>query len=285
MIKKLVLFLVVALLLSATEKNNLQKYYKMIDKDIKSYIKLQLQTSLENKKLVKKRIIDTLAKKLVHSAIYIKEEYISSEQDVFNNEIFKSLTKIYKSRLLDLEARYANNRKKLASLKKLIKQIKLKADSIKKQEQRIQRYGLFSKGSLINVALKVDEVIDNYAVSSYPISHISLDDIKPPLLKYNILNTQENHFLLLKHLGDDSVLSILDGKIVYMDKINNKYLIVIKHRNNLFSVYYNIAFLAKNIEIGSDIIKGEEIGKVNKVLFFRFLHGKKDINIKALLRD
>jgi len=42
-------------------------------------------------------------------------------------------------------------------------------------------------------------------------------------------------------------------------------------------------YMVINDKVYAEVIKGEEIGEINKVLFFRFLYGKKDIDIKALL--
>ena len=215
---------------------------------------------------------------MAYSSVYIKEEYISSENDVLNNEIFKIATKVYKRKLKTLDKTYKQNRQKLYSLENLLKNLKQKIDKTeqKKQNTKVIPY--------VDVNKKINNIIDSFSsIKKENISSIDLNAFVTPVYKFSVEKKSKDGFLLLKPIDNNKVVATLNGKIVYIDKLNNGFFVILRHQNNIFSIYLDLDAIKQHIAIGQKINAGEVLGYATNTIAFKITHRKKTLDALFLI--
>ena len=96
-----------------------------------------------------------------------------------------------------------------------------------------------------------------------------------PIYKIKIYNDS----ITIKPYTPESVVrSILNGKVVYIGENNDKKIIVIKHKNNLFSIYANLDKISPLLKKGSYVKRGQIIARVKNSLEFEVTYKEKPIN-------
>jgi len=96
-----------------------------------------------------------------------------------------------------------------------------------------------------------------------------------PIYKIRIYNDS----ITIKPYKQNSVVrSILNGRIVYIGENNDKKIIVIKHKNNLFSIYANLDKISPLLKKGSYVRRGQIIARVKDSLEFEVTYKEKPIN-------
>ena len=221
--KVLFVFVFLASLMHSNQfdaQNRLKEYYKKLENDIKIYTQTELKSAFKDKKRVKQQIINTLAKNMAYSAVYIKEEYISSENDVFNNEILKVVTKVYKTKLKRLDKTYKQNRQKLFSLENLLKNLKQKVDKLEFNTKNQKS----KTSSINNINQKIDSIIDSFSSTRKEnISTLDLNSFIAPIDNFDLKEQTKDGFLLLQPTQNNKVLATLDAKVIYIDRFNNSF--------------------------------------------------------------
>lgn len=103
-----------------------------------------------------------------------------------------------------------------------------------------------------------------------------------PIYKIKIFNES----IELKPLKpNEKVRSILNGKVVLAKRtphLNN--VVIIKHRDNLYTIYANIDKIAPTIKKGKVVRKGYVIGRVNRKLTFEVTKNRYHINPLDLIK-
>ena len=128
----LAILITVSLSLFAESKELLNNYIK-INESLKKSLESELRLIEQNRRSLKEKVTDVLANDLVFSNVYIQKEYISGERDLFNNEIFKSLSEIYKQDFKEINRNIPKTTNNLFDMLKLkIKASYYKITSIKK---------------------------------------------------------------------------------------------------------------------------------------------------------
>lgn len=102
-----------------------------------------------------------------------------------------------------------------------------------------------------------------------------------PIYKIKVYNDS----ITIKPYRPNSVVrSILSGRVVYIGENNDKKIIVIKHKNNLFSIYANLDKVSPLLKKGSYVKRGQIIARVKDALEFEVTYKEKPINpIKIIL--
>jgi len=96
-----------------------------------------------------------------------------------------------------------------------------------------------------------------------------------PIYKIRVYNDS----ITIKPYKQNSVVrSILSGRIVYIGENNDKKIIVIKHKNNLFSIYANLDKISPLLKKGSYVRRGQIIARVKDSLEFEVTYKEKPIN-------
>ncbi len=101
---------------------------------------------------------------------------------------------------------------------------------------------------------------------------------------YNIEIPNEN--IELKPLSSNAkVRNVLNGKIIMAKWTPHlRYVVIVKHTNNLYTIYANLDKLAPYIKKGRRIKKGYTLGRVNRKLIFEVTKNKAHINPLELIR-
>ena len=96
-----------------------------------------------------------------------------------------------------------------------------------------------------------------------------------PVYKIKVYNDS----ITIKPYRQNSVVrSILSGRVVYIGENNDKKIIVIKHKNNLFSIYANLDKISPLLKKGSYVKRGQIIARVKDSLEFEVTYKEKPIN-------
>lgn len=94
-----------------------------------------------------------------------------------------------------------------------------------------------------------------------------------------------NEFVTLSVNKRSEVLSILDGKIVFAkDTAMLKKVVIIEHKNGLYTIYSYLNEIPSNIAIGVNVKKGTIIAYVNDKLNFEVTQKDKHINPLDLIK-
>ncbi len=96
-----------------------------------------------------------------------------------------------------------------------------------------------------------------------------------PVYKIRIYNDS----ITIKAKRPNSVVrSILSGRVVYIGENNDKKIIVIRHRHDLFSIYANLEKISPILKKGSYVKRGQIIARVKNTLEFEVTYKEKPIN-------
>jgi len=88
-----------------------------------------------------------------------------------------------------------------------------------------------------------------------------------------------NDSITIKPYKKNSVVrSILNGRIIYIGKEDNKKIIIIKHKNDIFSIYANLDEISPILKRGSYVKKGQIIARVKDSLEFEVTYKERPIN-------
>jgi len=97
-----------------------------------------------------------------------------------------------------------------------------------------------------------------------------------PIYKMKIFNES---VVLRSSKQNAKVRTVLDGSIIYAEKtaiLDN--VIIVKHKNNLHSIYAHLSKIAPTIRVGKRVKKGYTIGRVYRELTFEVTQGTKHLN-------
>lgn len=96
-----------------------------------------------------------------------------------------------------------------------------------------------------------------------------------PIYKIRIYNDS----ITIKPYKPNSVVrSILNGKVIYIGTSNDKKIIIIRHKHDLFSIYANLDKISPILKKGSYVKKGQIIARVKNSLEFEVTYKERPIN-------
>ena len=103
-----------------------------------------------------------------------------------------------------------------------------------------------------------------------------------PIYKMKIFNES---VILRAKKQNAKVMSVLDGSVIYAEKtpiLDN--VIIVKHKNNLHTIYAHLSQIAPTIRVGKKVKKGYTIGRVRRELTFEATQDSKHINPMRLIK-
>ena len=260
--------------------------------ELENFIKQQLQEKIRYKKLKAKQAISLKKLKQKYKQYQEKLEFIIKKQNSLNNLLTK--LKIIKKETIKKE----KERKRLERLKRLrelkakkekeerLKKQKLKAKKVKfKSQTQPKSKEVFFKSKKRfkeNIDLKVKNIgstLKGIQISSYygkktiaPLKHYKIvkkfGEYYDPIYKIKLFN---DSISLKSTIPNAKVYSVFKGKVVYA-KYNTGELgnvVIIKHKNNLHTIYSQLSKIPKSIRVGQWIKKGYVIGRVKDILVFQ----------------
>ncbi len=185
-------------------------------------------------------------------------------------------------------------KEKAAMLKEKIKALKKLRLQQKRAQEAAAKAGKAVKYSLVKVP-KVKEYASSYMVSN--ITVYNGPKTIAPLKKakviknfgsfidpiYHIKSFSDN-ITLITLSNDKRVFNVLNGEVEYIGK--NPMLgkvVVVKHANNIHTIYADLDKISPLLHVGSKIKKGAVIGKIKRKLIFEATKNGKFINPKRLI--
>ena len=291
--------------------NDLKKGYETKAKNIQNQITNFISENYFNM-ILKPENINNLIKKEATNKIL--EKYSKKINSLINenrkiilqiNEINKQINNIMiqqkelKNKKLELAKLLKTQKKELKELTKekmtyKIKLIKLlkkqkflqnqlaKLKIIKKKKNRYQISKNFAKP--LNVK-KVGSIYYKPKISSY-FGPKTIPPVRGKIIKYfgsyidpiyhiKIYNTT----ITIKPYKPNSVVkAIFNGKVVYIGNNDDKKIIILKHKHDLFSIYANLSKISPILKKGFYVKKGQIIARVKNTLEFEVTYKENPIN-------
>jgi len=241
-------------------KQILKKYSIKISKILKQNKKIQKDIENINKKI--ENILE-LQKRYAQ-----KKEKLAMLLNKQKKEILmlKKQKQIYKKKLKQLVQKQKNLQNTLSQLKVVSNQ-----PTTRFTEEDVKRYGsVYIKPKVSNYkGIKTIPPLRGRIVKKFG-SYID------PIYKIRIYNPS---ITIQAYKPNSVVRAIFSGKVIYIGSTSfNKKIVVIKHKNNLFSIYANIDKISPIIKKGYNIKRGQIIGRIKNSLDFEITYKDRPIN-------
>ena len=240
---------------SAKKMENISIIYNDINQQIVNITKIILDIKNAKTKLEQRKLeLAKLQKK--------QKQYIIA----LNNIKAK-----YKARLQKIIAEQRKLQQRLSKLNIIkYKQTRTTNQNLAKIDQvRIKKYGnVYMKSRTIRYRGKKTipplrgKIVKRFGSYIDPIYHIKL----------------YNESITIKTKPNTKVRAIFDGTVVFVGNTNDGKMIVIKHKNQLHSIYAKLSRISPFIKKGYRVKRGEVIAKVNNELEFETTYKTSPIN-------
>ena len=236
---------------SEIQKSLLQQSSSKINELIKKQKDLEKNLSIINNKISTIKEKQKLLQKIKNQLKSIKRKKLAKIKEL---EIQKNR---YKKRLFHIVKKQKQLQKELQNLKIVKKKIKVKQiGSVYMKTSTASYYG---NKTIPPVRGKIVKKFGMYI---------------DPIYKLKIYNDS----ITIKTKPNSLVRSIFNGRIVFLLNKNDRKIVVIKHPNNMFSIYSNLSQISPLLNKGSYIKKGQIIGRVFNKLEFEITYKDKPIN-------
>ncbi len=291
------------------KKEFFQKYKKKNQEEI-----LKLSKNIEQNKALRKTLIQKRDKIKVSIDDVQREKKRYEIEKRKRKALLKKLAKqeaLYTRKLKDIFKKQTVIRLTLAKLNILkeeaVKEAKRKEKELKKRIAELKRLKLYNKKERAR-ALKTGQkahiiagVKHRSKASSYITSNITTYNglktiaplkapkvVKPfgpfidPVFKIKSFN---DSITLISKVGDKRVYNVLNGEVAFIGKnaMLGKF-VVIKHNNNIHTIYADLDRLSPFVKVGARLKKGAVVGKVRRKLIFEATKNGKFINPQRLIK-
>jgi murein DD-endopeptidase MepM/ murein hydrolase activator NlpD len=263
---------------------NDQNKNKIKIKKLKSFIKKDQKDKKNLKKLEKeyKKTLDKLSKK--------HKKYQKELKNIIKKQ--KQLSSLLSS--LNIMKKQEIKRSKLQKRKE---KERLKKERLAKQKKKKQSSKIYKQTKRFNENIAMD--VRSIGSSSSGIKTTKYYGVKTiaPLKRYTI-NKKFGYFYdkvyKIKFFNDSielkpksrnsKVYSVFSGKVVFAKKNSGllENVVIIKHKNNLHTIYSHLDRIAPTIRKGKWVKKGSVLGRVDEILNFQATKNSKYINPKDL---
>jgi murein DD-endopeptidase MepM/ murein hydrolase activator NlpD len=102
-----------------------------------------------------------------------------------------------------------------------------------------------------------------------------------PVYKIKIYN---DSITIKPYKQNELVRAIMPGKVVYIGESNNKKIVVLKHKGDIFSIYANLDKISPLLKKGMVVKRGQIIARVKNALEFEVTYKEKPINPLKVIR-
>ena len=267
------------------------------------------ETNIDN--IVMNEVLHTYTGLLRAKFKKTKSKYIklNKSMDLVKNEILKLSGRVdtLKSKKSDLDKLKISHKNSIITLDKKKKEYIRKLNRIKKEQNEIastlRKLNVTkvkrdktvikeSAGGKINVR-QIGSSYQHGALVKYrgsktiaPLNGYTITqdfgNYTDPIYKIKIFNES---VILRSNKANAKVKSVLDGNIIYAEKtpiLDN--VIIIKHKNNLHTIYAHLSQIAPTIRVGKRVKKGYTIGRVQRELTFEVTQDTKHLNPMRLIK-
>ncbi len=291
------------------KKEFFQKYKKKNQEEILKLSKNIEQNKELRRNLIKKRDAITAS---IKDVLQEKKKYESEKKK--REALLKQLAKqetIYTKKLKNIFKKQTVIRLTLAKLNILkeeaVKEAKRKERELKRRIAQLKKLKLRNKKEREN-SLKsgrrakiIAGVKHRSKASSYITNNITSyrgPKTMAPLKKARIIKpfgpfidpvfnikSFNDSVTLVSNVGDKRVYNVLNGEVAFIGKnaMLRKF-VVIKHKNNIHTIYADLDRLSPFVKVGAKLKKGAVIGKVKRKLIFEATKNGKFINPQRLIK-
>ena len=235
--------------------------YELTKKALDIYSK-KIENLLKNKNVIEQNI-KTTNQQII--SIINKQKLLKQKQAKL-----KSLLNKRKKELLSLKKKKIEYKKRLLVLIKKAKNLQKKLSKILKSKQNNKPV----KENYVYKGIKTIPPLNGKVVKYFG-SYID------PIYKIKIYN---DSITIKPYKNNEVVRSIMSGKVVYIGQNDDKKIIVIKHKNNIFSIYANLSKISPLLKKGSYVKRGQIIARVKDYLEFEVTYKDKPINPLKVIR-
>lgn len=266
------------------------------------------EDSIINEEILKK--MSTIAKNKVNQ--------LTINYEKLNKDILSTQTKINSSKKIILLKKQKVDNLKLAKLEQqnLSNKIKIQIDSYNKELVRLDKERKDVESILVNLnilknrpkpaatpppksGIQAPIEVRQIASSYRPVNTTKYNGTKTiaPLKDYKVASKYGqyidpvynmkvfNEFITFSVDKNSSVLSVLDGKIVFAkDTAFAKKMVIIEHKNGIHTIYSYLDSIPSYIKVGNAIKKGDTLAYVNDKLNFEVTQKDKHINPSDLIK-
>ncbi len=204
----------------------------------------------------------------------------------------KRLQSAKKKTIQNLNAKKVRYARKLARIRKEQDQItavlnRLQITKREKESSRISGTPSIEKVRQIGSSYQQTKVVPYHGpktiapLSSYTVAQ-RFGNYTDPLYHIKIFNES---VVLRSTSSDAKVRSVMDGKVIYASKtpmLDN--VVIIKHGNDLHTIYAHLARIAPTVKVGRHIKRGYVIGRVDRELTFEVTKNEAHIDPLQLIR-
>ena len=267
------------------------------------------ETNIDN--IIMNEVLHTYTTLLREKFKKTKSKYIKLNKniDLVKNEIFKLSKKVdtLKAKKIDLDKLKATKKQTISGLDKQKRNYIKKLNRIKKEQNELastlhklnvtkeKRDNTIIKESN-NGTINVRQIGSSYQhgklvkyrgpktispLKSYTITQ-NFGNYTDPIYKIKIFN--ESVILRAKE-QNAKVRNVLDGTIIYAEKtpiLDN--VVIVKHKNNLHTIYAHLSKIAPTIRVGKKVKKSYVLGRVHRELTFEVTQDTKHLNPMKLIK-
>lgn len=267
------------------------------------------ETNVDN--IVMNEVLHTYTGLLREKFKKTKSKYIklNKSMDLVKQEISKLSNRVdsLKIKKADLDKLKNSQKKSISSLNKKKKRYIAKLNRIKKEQdtlantlQKLQVTKEKREKTVIKETkegkVNVRQIGSSYQhgklvkyrgaktiapLKSYTVTQ-NFGNYTDPIYKMKIFNES---VVLRSKKQNAKVRTVLDGTIIYAEKtaiLEN--VIIVKHKNNLHTIYAHLSKIAPTIRVGKRVKKGYTIGRVHENLTFEATQDTKHLNPMRLIK-
>jgi len=284
--------------------NDLKKGYKEklneIQKEITNFISENYFNSIMNTENINDLINKTVTKEI------LKKYSIKIQNLLKENKILISQIEVVNKKIQNILQKQKQLQIKKIELSKLLKKQKNELALLNKQKEEYKRKlkNLINKEKALQNKLAKLKIIKKpkQTTTNINVKKIGSVYFKPktasyrgpktiPPIKGKIIKKFGSYIDPVYHIKiynesitikankkNTKVRAIFSGRVVYIGDTYGKKIIVIKHKNNLFSIYANLDKISPILKKGYYVKKGQIIARINDTLDFEVTYKDKPIN-------
>ncbi len=283
-------------------KNGYVEKLNEIQKEITNFISENYFNSIMNTENINDLINKTVTKEI------LKKYSLKIQNLLKENKTLISQTELVNKKIKNILQKQKQLQIKKIELSKLLKKQKNELALLKKQKKEYKRklQNLINKEKALQNRLAKLKIIkkkkQTVITSNINVKKIGSVYFKPKTASYRgpktippingkIIKKFGSYIDPVYHIriynesitikaskNNAKVRAIFSGRVVYIGDTYGKKIVVIKHKNNLFSIYANLDKVSPILKKGYYVKKGQIIGRVNDTLDFEVTYKDKPIN-------
>ncbi|MBT4030091.1 MAG: M23 family metallopeptidase [Campylobacteraceae bacterium] len=285
---------------SKVQINNLDNQYKLLIKNqISNKKQIKKLKTFISKDLEDKKKLSKLEEKYTKTLSKLEKKHTTYQKELKKiiNKQHKLSSLLGKLNILKKQELKEADKKREAKKKKWLKKQKKLALDKKIVKTKIQTSKISAKTKKFNDDIKMDVRSIGSSASGIKTTKYRGKKTIAPIKNYAITKKFGKSYdkVYKIQLFNDSitlktksinakVYSVLSGKVVYSKKNSGllENVVIVKHKNNLHTIYSHLDQIAPTIKKGKWVKKGSVLGRIDDTLIFQATKSNKYINPKDL---